>query len=73
MAVRKGRENSRPENGRRKRRWVRLRSIGLLVCCFGWTGAVDLSLPLDFDGSFSEVPIAPGNAIFESRGCVSGR
>lgn len=32
VAVRKGSENSMPEKGRRKRKWIRLRTDGLFVC-----------------------------------------
>lgn len=74
MAVRNGRENSRPEKGRRKRKWVRFRRAGLLVCCLGcWDGAFVSSLGLVPDDSFSELPLEVAGAIFDNRGCVSGR
>lgn len=58
---RKGRENSRPEKGRRKRRWVRLRRVGLLVWWTGCNGGdgsargVDfLAEPFSFTGGIEE-------------------
>jgi hypothetical protein len=58
VAVRNGRENSRPEKGRRKRRWVMLRRAGWLVY-LRWLGAHLVFLAFEFGGldvSTDELP-----------------
>ena len=59
VVIRNGRENSRPEKGRRKRRCVRFKIQGWFVCGCAFSGVVDL-----------EPEVAEGGGV---TGRVSGR